>query len=63
MRVQDGLWMVAAAAAGAAVAAGLADRRRNRRRNLDRVGWMPWPLIQVAAMICAAVAAALAMRM
>lgn len=62
MMAQDGLWMLSAGAAAVALAAGLADRRRNRRRDLDRVGWAPWPLIQVVAMIAAAVAATLALR-
>ena len=59
---QDGLWMAAAGAAAVAVAAGLADRRRMRRRDLDSVGWAPWPLVQLVAMLCAMVAAALALR-
>jgi len=62
MTTQAILWTAAAAAAGVAVFAGLADRRRSKRRNLDRPGWMPWPLIQLLAMLLAAAAAALALK-
>lgn len=57
-----GLWIVAAIALALAILAALADRRRQRRRNLDRVGWVPWPVIQILTMIAAAVAAAFALR-
>jgi hypothetical protein len=59
---QGDLWMVSAAAAAMVLAAGIADRRRMRRRDLDRVGWAPWPLIQLVAMIAAIIAAALALK-
>lgn len=47
-----------------AIAAGsvLADWRRTKRNDLDRVGWMPWTLIQVMAMLGAVVTAALAIK-
>ena len=60
---QAGLWAVAGGAAAVALAAGLADRRRSRRPNLDRPGWMPWPAIQILAMIAAALAAAYAIKL
>ena len=31
-------------------------------RDLDRVGWAPWSLIQILAILAAAVAAALALK-
>jgi hypothetical protein len=55
-------WILAAVAAATAVLAGLADRRRHKRRDLDRPGWVPWPLVQLLAMLLAAVAAALALK-
>ena len=61
MMAQDALWMAAAGAAALTLVAVIADRRRMRRRDLDRVGWAPWPLIQLVAMIGAMVAAALAL--
>lgn len=41
---------------GAVLVAGMAafaDRRRQRRRNLDAVGFMPWPVISLFAVIIA----------
>jgi len=60
--MQAGLWTIAGFAAALVAVAGLADRRRARRRDLDRAGWVPWPLIMVLAMIVAAAAAALAIK-
>ena len=60
--MQAELWT---AAAGSLVLVGVsafADGRRARRRDLDRAGWVPWPLIMILAMIVAAVTAALALR-
>jgi hypothetical protein len=56
------LWVLAAAAAALALLSALADRRRTRRRDLDRPGWVPWALIQILAMLVAAVAAAFALK-
>jgi len=39
-----------------------ADRRRANRKNLDAVGFMPWPLIMILAMIASAVFAAVALN-
>lgn len=55
------LWLAAAAFAALAVLAGWADARRARRRDVDRPGWVPWPLILILAMIAAVVAGALAL--
>lgn len=63
MTTQAILWALAGAAAALAVWAGFAEHRRSKRRDLDRVGWMPWALIQVLAGIAAAVAAALALKL
>ena len=52
--------------AGAALAVvaigGLADWRNRRRRNIDRVAILPWPLIQVMALLAAIILAALAIN-
>ncbi|MFM7028654.1 MAG: hypothetical protein ACKOXK_08280 [Chakrabartia sp.] len=52
---------------GIAVALGLfaawADRRRARRTNLDDVGFMPWPLIMILALLVGAICAAFALHM
>lgn len=44
------------------VIAALGERRRMRRKNLERVGFMPWPLITVLASLLFAVFAGLAVR-
>lgn len=49
-------------AAGLAGLSAWADRRRARRTNLDAVGFMPWPLVMILAIIVAAVCAALALQ-
>jgi hypothetical protein len=56
------LWALAGSAAALSALAALADRRRTRRRDLDRPGLVPWPLIQVLALLVAAVAAAFALK-
>lgn len=60
--MQAGLWYVAAAAALVTALAAFADRRRAARRDLDRAGWVPWPLVLIAALIIAATATALALK-
>jgi hypothetical protein len=56
------LWTIAAAAFALAILATFAEHRRTRRRNLDKVGLMPWNFIQVIAFLGAVVAAALALK-
>jgi hypothetical protein len=46
-----------------AVAAGVAERRRSRRRDIDKVGWVPWPLVQVVALALAALMVAYAIKL
>jgi hypothetical protein len=60
--MQAGLWTVAGAAAVLVAVAGFADRRRAHRRDLDRAGWVPWPMIMILAMIVAAAATAIAIK-
>ena len=50
------------AAALIAAVAWWGDRRRVRRRNLDRVGWMPWTPVFFVALMVACVALGLAAR-
>jgi hypothetical protein len=56
------LWWLAGALLLLAVAAAWAEHRRGKRRNLDRVGWMPWNLIQILAFLGAVVSVALALK-
>jgi hypothetical protein len=53
---------VGAAAVSLIAVSHIADRRRMNRRDLDRVGFMPWPLISVMATIVALFAFALAIK-
>lgn len=48
MTIQGWMWSADAAAVALVVLAGLADARRGRRRELDRIGWVPWRGLQVA---------------
>ncbi|MEA3018138.1 MAG: hypothetical protein QOI38_2860 [Sphingomonadales bacterium] len=63
MTAQAIAWWAAGTAAAVAVLAGLADWARNRRRNLDRVGWVPWQLICVLAFFAAIGLGALALNL
>ena len=40
----------------------LAERRRNNRRNIEAVGWVPWPMITILGTIAALFAFALAIK-
>lgn len=56
------MWWGAAAALGAAVLAGVGDWRRRNRRDLDRIGWVDWPTLQMLAVLVGVVCAAVAWR-
>jgi hypothetical protein len=60
--MQAGYWGICGAAVAVAALASYADRRRARRSDPDKVGFMPWPLIMILAMLSAAVLAALALK-
>jgi len=59
--LQTGYLGGAAVACAIACYASWAERRRNRRHDLDRVGWMPWPLVLIGAILAAALFVALAL--
>lgn len=56
------LWIGVGAFVAVAAGSGFADWRRMRRSDPDRVGWMPWTLVQVMALLGAVLTAALAIR-
>ncbi|MEQ1547716.1 MAG: hypothetical protein ABL918_03590 [Chakrabartia sp.] len=58
----DTLWGVCIGALIIAGIASFAERRRNKRADLDKVGFMPWPLIMILAMLSSAVCAAYALK-
>ncbi len=56
-------WTATGGFALLAALASLADRRRCHRADLDRVGWVPWPLVLIIALLGAAICAAFALRL
>jgi hypothetical protein len=61
--MQQHLWGSAVAALLLAVASGVAEWRRGRRRELDSVGWVPWPLVQLLALLAAVMLASVALNL
>ena len=59
---QTWLWVLAAAAALMVVWSNFAEKRQAARKNLDRPGWVPWPLVQIISIIVVVVAAVLALK-
>jgi hypothetical protein len=55
-------WIGAGAALALAIFAGLGDRRRKRRANLDSIGLVDWPTVQVLALIATAILASIAVN-
>ncbi len=56
------LWTIAGVAAMLFAVSVLAERRRTLRRDPDRVGWMPWTLVQLIAVLLAVFSVAMALR-
>jgi len=56
------LWLVSGLLLTIALLAAFAEHRRKNRRDLDKVGLMPWNFIQVIAFLCAVIAAVLALK-
>jgi len=53
MAIAGGWWYGVAAALVLEIGAGVADRRRKRRRDLDAIGPVHWPTVQMLALIAA----------
>ncbi len=62
MKTQTIFWVIAAAALLVVVFSGFFERRQAARKNLDRPGWISWPLMQVLGVIAMVVAAVLALK-
>jgi hypothetical protein len=45
------------------VIAGLGEHRRRKRKRMDDVGFVPWQLIQVMAMLITVILASVALNM
>ncbi|WP_333574175.1 hypothetical protein [Sphingomonas sp.] len=55
-------WIAAGVALLIAIVAGVAEHRRRKRRDLERVGWVPWMAIQMAGLFAALVLASVALH-
>jgi hypothetical protein len=53
------LWTIAGTSATTFVLAIAGAARRNRRLDPDRVGWMPWTLVQLVAVLASVFSVAL----
>jgi hypothetical protein len=60
--MQSNLWIAAGGLLGVAVLSGVAEHRRRKRIDMDKVGWVPWPLIQFLSLMGAVLAAGLAIH-
>ncbi len=60
--MQTAMLAVGVGAVATAVVASLADRRRMHRRDVEQVGFMPWPLITMISIIVALFATALGIK-
>jgi len=60
--MQQQLWTSVGAALLVAVVAGLGERKRKRRIDMDRIGLMPWPLVQILAILMALILASVAIN-
>jgi hypothetical protein len=49
------LWSVSAGLSALVIVAFLGDRRRRFRQDMDAVGWVDWPTVQMLALIALAV--------
>ena len=61
-QMQEELWWGVGAALIVAAIAALADRRRANRKDIEAVGFMPWPLLLVLSLLAAAVLTAFAIK-
>lgn len=59
---QAGLWWGAAACAALAVGAGWAEWRRSQRRDLDRVGVVPWGALSLLGLVAALAAVVMGVK-
>ncbi len=56
------LWTIAGVAAMLFALSVFAERRRTLRRDPDRVGWMPWTLVQLIAVLVMVFGIAMALK-
>lgn len=56
------LWTIAGVAAILFAVSVFAERRRTLRRDPDRVGWVPWTLVQLIAVLMMVFGVAMALK-
>ncbi|RYY44103.1 MAG: hypothetical protein EOP59_06750 [Sphingomonadales bacterium] len=61
--MQQELWTGVAIALVLAVIAGFGERKRKRRTDMDRIGLLNWPLIQILAILIALILASVALHL
>lgn len=59
---QATLWMVTAAATWIAIVAGVLEWRQAQRRDLDRIGLIPWGTLSLIGFVVAVVGLGLGLR-
>jgi hypothetical protein len=62
MTTQVMFFALAGAGAVLAVLSGVRDKQRRNRPNLDRVGWVPWDVLQILGGILTVVGIVLAFK-
>jgi hypothetical protein len=61
--MQQELWTSVGVALLVAVVAGFGERQRKRRKDMDKIGLMNWPLVQVLAILAALILASVALHL
>jgi hypothetical protein len=56
------LWAICGVSLILASLAPRAEKRQASRKNLDRPGWVSWPLVQILSIIAIVVSAVLALK-
>lgn len=61
--MQQELWTSVGVALLVAVVAAFGERQRKRRRDMDKIGLLNWPLIQMLALLAALILTSLALHL
>lgn len=61
--MQQQLWTSVGAALLVAVIAGFGERKRKRRADMDRIGLVSWPFVQMMALLAALILTSVALHL